>query len=78
MAKAKIKLLDTVALLEDLPKHGLRRGEVGTVVHLFRDGAFEVEFSDEDGQAYAELSLEPSQVIALHKQGKSLRIPSAA
>ena len=28
----EIKLLDVVALIEDVPKHGLRRGEVGTVV----------------------------------------------
>ena len=28
----EIKVLDVVAVTEDIPKHGLRRGEVGTVV----------------------------------------------
>ena len=37
------RLLDVVALLSDLPAHGLLRGQVGTVVELL-DGAYEVEF----------------------------------
>ncbi len=58
-------LLDTVALLEDLPKHGLVRGQVGTVVELL-DGAYEVEFSDDEGKTYAELALEPRELLVLH------------
>jgi len=35
---------------------------------------FEVEFSDEEGQTYAELALRDDQIIALHNQGeKSIR-----
>jgi len=78
MPKRKIKLLDVVALVEDIPAHKLRRGEVGTVVDIFSDGALEVEFSDEDGQTYAELALEPSQIVLLHKQGKTLKLSDAA
>jgi hypothetical protein len=33
----EIKLLDVVALIEDLPEQGLRRGEVGTVVEKWKD-----------------------------------------
>lgn len=33
----EIKLLDVVALLEDAPSEGLRRGEVGTVVEVFAE-----------------------------------------
>ncbi len=40
--KDEIKILDAVAVVEDLPEHGLRRGEVGTVVDRWKDGAFEV------------------------------------
>ena len=58
-------LLDVVALLSDLPAHRLVRGQVGTVVELL-DGAFEVEFSDEDGKTYAELALQPDQLLVLH------------
>jgi len=39
-----IRLLDTVALLEDLPDRKLRRGEVGTVVESLAPGVYEVEF----------------------------------
>ena len=51
--KDEIKILDAVAVVEDLPEFGLKRGEVGTVVDAWKDGAFEVEFSDESGEAYA-------------------------
>jgi hypothetical protein len=58
-------LLDVVALLSDVPAHGLVRGQVGTVVELL-DGAYEVEFSDDEGQTYAELALPPNQLLVLH------------
>lgn len=59
------QLLDVVALLADLPEHGLVRGQVGTIVELF-DGAFEVEFCDDEGRTYAELALKPDQLLVLH------------
>ena len=61
----KPHLLDVVALLSDLPAHGLLRGQVGTVVELL-DGACEVEFSDDEGKTYAELALEPDELLVLH------------
>ena len=45
--------------------HGLLRGQVGTVVELL-DGAYEVEFSDDEGETYAELALEPEYLLVLH------------
>jgi Domain of unknown function (DUF4926) len=60
--KTTPRLLDVVALLSDLPSHGLLRGQVGTVVELL-DGAYEVEFSDDEGETYAELALEPHQFL---------------
>ena len=62
----KIKVLDVVAVTEDLPERGLRRGEVGTVVERWKDGAFEVEFSDDSGQAYAFAALREDQLMKLH------------
>jgi hypothetical protein len=62
----EIKLLDVVALIEDLESEGLRRGEVGTVVEEWRDGVFEVEFSDNSGKAYAFAALRPDQLMKLH------------
>jgi uncharacterized protein DUF4926 len=64
-------LLASVALLVDLPEHGLTRGEMGAVVeHLGSAGdeAVLVEFVDRDGQTYALVDLRPDQVIVLHKR----------
>lgn len=58
--------LDLVALTRDLPARGLRRGDVGTVVHRYRDGrAFEVEFVTGAGATLAVLTLEPPDVRPL-------------
>jgi hypothetical protein len=62
------KLLQVIALLEDLPLRGLVRGQVGTVVERIGPDAFEVEFSDNDGRTYATLALRPCQFLVLHHE----------
>ncbi len=74
MLKKEINLLDTVALLEDLPQRDLIRGEVGTIVELLAPNVYEVEFCDDEGQTYAELALRGEQLIVLHNQGEMLKI----
>jgi len=64
--RAGIELLDVVALTEDLPERKLRRGQVGTVVELLRPDVFEVEFTDNDGRAFASLALHAKQLLVLH------------
>lgn len=64
--KNSIHLLDVVALTEDLPEQGLRRGQVGTVVEELAADVFEVEFSDNEGRTYALLPLRAGQLIVLH------------
>lgn len=59
------QLLDVVALTEDVPSEGLRRGQVGTIVEVFSPTEFEVEFSDDQGRAYAVLPLTLSQLLVL-------------
>ena len=54
------QLLDVVALLTDVPAHGLLRGQVGTVIE-FLDGAYEVEFSDDEGNPEPRLRLKISR-----------------
>ena len=61
-----IKLLDVVALLEDLPELNLYRGQVGTIVEVYEPGVFEVEFSDLNGRAYAIETLTANQLMVLH------------
>jgi hypothetical protein len=67
-----MKLLDVVALLEDLPALNLVRGQVGTIVEEYDLDVFEVEFSDNNGRAYAIETLNSAQLLVLHHQGKEL------
>lgn len=60
-----MKLLDVVALLENLPQLGLYRGQVGTIVEVYEENVFEVEFSDVTGQAYAIETLQRNQLMIL-------------
>ena len=59
-------LLDVVALLTDLPAHGLARGQVGTIVELLDEETVLVEFSDEQGRAYAITPCLRSELLVLH------------
>ena len=61
-----MKLLDIVALLEDLPELNLYRGQVGTIVEEYEPGVFEVEFSDNTGKAYAIETLTEQQLMVLY------------
>ena len=62
-----MKLLDVVALLEDLPEINLYRGQVGTIVEKYEPGIFDVEFSDRTGKAYGLEMLTEKQLMVLSK-----------
>jgi hypothetical protein len=62
-ATSHVHLLDTVALVRNLPELGLVAGEVGAVVEVLSDEAFEVEFCDESGCTYGLHTLRTHQVI---------------
>ena len=68
MTMANIRPLDVVALTADLPDNGLVRGQVGTVVELLAPDVYEVEFSDDEGRAYALLPLRDQDLMILHYQ----------
>lgn len=63
---SKLELLSVVALLRDLPQHGLVRGQVGTVVEFLSPAVAEVEFSDDEGRTYAMAALPVEELIRLH------------
>ena len=53
-----IKELDIVTLTHDVKQHGLTKGSRGAIVHCYQDGrGFEVEFTDDSGQASHVLTL---------------------
>lgn len=70
---SEIKIHDVVALLQDLStKHFesglplvLRRGQIGTVVLMLSDSAYEVEFADPEGRTFALLALRKDQLMVL-------------
>jgi hypothetical protein len=77
MNENTIKLLDVVALTVDLPEYKLLRGQVGTIVDLLAGGAaFEVEFSDQNGQTYESVGLTPEQIMVLHFEPASSNLGS--
>jgi hypothetical protein len=61
-----MNLYDVVALIEDLPQHGLKRGQVGTIVEEWQPGVYEVEFSDTNGVTYAMIALRDEQLMTLY------------
>ena len=65
----KVDELDLVVLTRDIPGEGLRRGDVGTVVHRYAEGrAFEVEFATAAGSTIAVLTLGPDDIRPLGGQ----------
>ena len=53
---------EQVVLTEDLPEHGLRRGDVGVVVMVHGTRGYEVVFVTFGGQTVAVVSLASSKV----------------
>jgi hypothetical protein len=71
---AEIQMHNLVALLEDLPARHfatgipltLRRGQIGTVVMTYDGTAFEVEFADAQGRAFAIMPIPAGKLMLLH------------
>lgn len=60
--------LDTVVLTHDIEDEGLKKGDVGAVVHCYEDGeAFEVEFVTAEGKTIAVLTLKEENIRPMIK-----------
>jgi hypothetical protein len=66
----ELELLSVVAVVEELPEKGLRRGQVGTIVENLAPGVYEVEFSDNNGRTYASVALATNQLLRLYHEPK--------
>lgn len=64
----KFRQFQIVALLQDLPEHGLKVGQIGTVLEFLTmpREAYEVEFIDAEGRTIALMALEPGQITAVN------------
>jgi hypothetical protein len=64
-----IKEHERVVLRTALPHEVLEPGDVGTVVHVYRDGlAYEVEFTTLDGKTAAVVTVEAAQIRPIGKR----------
>ena len=58
--------LDTVVLTHDIAKHKLKKGDLGTIVHLYNgEKAVEVEFVAASGKTIAVITLSPEDIRPL-------------
>ncbi|MGB3509944.1 MAG: DUF4926 domain-containing protein [Microcoleaceae cyanobacterium] len=70
----QLQELDIVALTEDRQTTHfetgepitLSKGQVGTIVIVFNNNVFEVDFSDNDGTTYAMETILGNQLLQLH------------
>ncbi|HEX6083988.1 MAG TPA: DUF4926 domain-containing protein [Thermoanaerobaculia bacterium] len=60
--------LDTVVLNRDLPAYGLRRGDLGAVVQVYRTEGLEVEFVTASGRTQAVVTLDVTDVRPVSDQ----------
>jgi len=58
----ELQVLDTVVLTRDLSEHGLRAGDLGTVVELYAPDGLEVEFVLASGKTQALVTLKRPDV----------------
>jgi len=64
-----IKEHDRIVLKTAVAAEGLEAGDVGTVVHVYRDGlAYEVEFTTLNGDTAAVITVEAAQVRPVHER----------
>ena len=64
----ELKELDIVALLKAIPEKRLSKGAIGTIVHLYKDDFYEVEFADSKGETYALLTLPAENLLLLRHE----------
>ena len=60
-----INELETVALTRDLPQHGLLKDDLGAVVVVYDQWAYEVEFVALDGKTIALVTLPEDAIRAI-------------
>jgi hypothetical protein len=71
--KEPIKELDVVALLIAIPEKHLSKGAIGTVVHIYNNDSYEVEFADLKGQTYALLTLHAETLLLLKHEPETVK-----
>lgn len=59
--------LETIVLSHDIKEHNLKKGDIGTVVHCYKNNeVFEVEFVTGGGDTIALLTLTQNDIRPIH------------
>lgn len=58
----KFEMLDVVSATVDSPAFGIKAGDVGTIVEVYGDGEYEVEFCNEKGETMAAFAMQEQQL----------------
>ena len=60
--------LDTVVLARDIEKYGLKKGDIGAVVNIYKNNkAMEVEFVNAQGKTVALLTLTTDDIRSIKR-----------
>jgi hypothetical protein len=62
----ELKIYDVVVLTKDIPAEKLNKGTMGTIIEVFNDDAFMVEFSYKTGVAFADPVLKKNQLMKVY------------
>ena len=62
----KLKILDVVALLKNMPEKNLIMGQVGTIVEVLTENVYEVEFASNKGETIALAAVDSENLLLLH------------
>ncbi|MEX8510311.1 MAG: DUF4926 domain-containing protein [Leptothrix ochracea] len=60
------ELLDVVRASADIPEFSVKAGDVGTIVEVYDDGEYEVEFCNDKGETMASIAMPESQMKPAH------------
>jgi hypothetical protein len=63
--KNSLKILDVVAILQDIPSKNLAKGQVGTIIEILATDVFEVEFCDKNGRTISMEAIEGMFLLLL-------------
>lgn len=63
-----VKRLAVVALIRDIPEHGLVRGQIGMVGEVLHPGVVEVDFKDKSGRGGYSLVVHSDDLVPLHRE----------
>jgi hypothetical protein len=68
---------DIVELTIDMPDKGLRVGMQGTIVHCHVNQAYEVEFTNDEGETLDFMALRPEQFIVVWRAKTQQWVPAS-